>query len=178
MPATWNETWAEAEAVCTVDQFIFETIELQHPAFVEGVTAIPLRFVLDVEPRTFGIEAGATFNAGESVEFTPIAFEAATPDFAEGKIPECKIVVDNVGRDLMPHLEAAVQVRADLVVILRRYLEDDVSEPFYGPVQFMIRQVRVTGARVEGMARLEDLTNQKFPNRVYSRSLFPALMVG
>ncbi len=177
MPVTWDEAWAEAEASCIVDQQIFETIELQHPAFVEGETAIPLRFVLDVEPRMLGIEDGATFNAGETVEFMPIAFEASTPDFAEAQVPECKVVVDNVGRDLMPHLEAAVQVRADLVVILRRYLEDDMSGPFYGPVQFMIRQVRVTGSRVEGRARLEDLTNMKFPSRTYTRSQFPALMI-
>lgn len=177
MPPTFEDAWAEAEASCTVDQLLFETIELQHPSFVEGETTVPLRFVLDVEPRTLGIEDGATFNGGEMVEFTPIAFQASLPDFAEGQVPSCKIVIDNVGRDLMPHLEAAVQVRADLIVILRRYLEDDVTEPVYGPVEFKVRQVRVTGTRVEGTATLEDLTNMKFPSRVYQRSQFPALMI-
>jgi hypothetical protein len=174
----WTEAWAEAEASCPVSVLTFDTLELQHPAFLESEAVIPLRFVCDVEPRDLTIEDGATFNGGETVTFQPIAFEAEFPEFAEGRIPEVRVAVDNVAQELMPHLEAAVQVRADLKVLVRQYREDDTSAPVYGPVEFIIRQVTVTGTRVEGMARLEDLTNQKFPSRVYTRSLFPALMAG
>ena len=174
----WTDAWAEAEATCVVTSLTFDTLELQHPAFLDGETVIPLRFVCDVEPRTFTIEDGAVFDENTAVDFQPIAFEAEFPEFADGKIPEVRVAVDNVAQELMPYLEAAVQVRADLKVLVRQYREDDTSAPVYGPVEFVIRQVTVSGARVEGIARLEDLTNMKFPSLVYTRSLFPALMMG
>ncbi|MBB6306214.1 DUF1833 family protein [Xanthobacter tagetidis] len=174
----WDDAWAEAEASTDPAVMVFDTLELQHPAFIESEAVIPLRFVCDVEPRTLTIEDGATFNGGEAVVFQPIAFEASMPEFAEQRIPEVRVAVDNVARELMPYLEAAVVVRADLKVLVRQYREDDTSEPVYGPVEFVIRKVTVSGTRVEGMARLEDLTNMKFPSRVYKRSEFSALMVG
>lgn len=174
----WADAWAEAEATVAPSVLVFDTLELQHPAFLEGETPIPLRFVCDVEPRTLTIEDGADFDPGAPVTFQPIAFEASFPEFAEQRIPEVRVAVDNVARELMPYLEAAVVVRADLKVLVRQYREDDTSEPVYGPVEFVIRKVTVTGTRVEGMARLEDLTNMKFPSRVYTRAQFPALMVG
>ncbi|MFG1349100.1 DUF1833 family protein [Xanthobacter autotrophicus] len=175
MSDPWTDAWAEAEASCPVSALIFETIELQHPAFLQDGIVIPLRFVLDVEPRTFGIEDGALFDAGEMVEFTPIAFEADMPTFSEGQLPQCRVRVDNVARELMPYLEAAVLVRADMKVLHRQYREDDLSEPAYGPVEYMLRAVKVSGSTVEGTASFADLTNWKFPSRVYTRKEFTSL---
>lgn len=175
MTDPWTAAWAEAAASCPTSHLVYETVELQHPAFVEMGSPIALRFVLDKEERDLGIEAGAAFNPGTMQPFTPINFSASQPEFAQGKVPECKIVIDNVGRQLMPYLNAAVRVRADLNLVFRQYRSDDVSEPCYGPVQFVIRNVRITGARVEGTAKLADLANAKFPTRAYTTAEFPAL---
>ncbi|MCL8385474.1 DUF1833 family protein [Xanthobacter aminoxidans] len=172
----WTEAWAEAEASCPNSVLVFDTIELQHPAFLESGAPIPLRFVCDVEPRTFGIEPGATFDAGELAEFTPIAFSADAPNFSEQQVPQCRVVIDNVARDVMPYLEAAIGYRADLKVLFRQYREDDVSEPACGPWEFLLRKVTVAGSTVEGTASFDDLTNMKFPRRIYSRREFSSLI--
>ena len=176
MSGPHTAAWEEAEASCPIDVLVFPTLELQHPAFLEAGFPVALRFVLDVQPRSLGIETGALFNGGTLQTFKPITFEAKPPSFEEGKVPECRVVFDNVGRDLMPYLNEAVKVRADLILIYREYRDDDVVEPCYGPVEFVVRQVRITGARVEGTAKLSDLANAKFPSRVYTRTGFPALV--
>lgn len=175
MSDPWTDAWAEAVASCPTSTTVYETVELQHPAFLEAGSPVALRFVLDKEDRVLGIEAGAAFNPGSMQTFTPISFSAAQPEFAQGKVPECKITIDNVGRQLMPYLNAAVRVRADLVLVYRQYRSDDVTEACYGPVSFVVRNVRITGARVEGTAKLADLANAKFPTRAYTTAEFPAL---
>lgn len=176
MSQIYDDAWAEAVASCPTDVQTISTIELQHPQFAEDGAPVALRFVLDAVDRVLGIETGALFGGGESVPFSACAFAAEYPEVAEGQVPRCKISVDNVSRHLTPHLNAAVQVRADLALIYREYRSDDVSEPCYGPVRFTVREVTVTGTRVEGIATLKDLTNSKFPRRVYTRKLFPGLV--
>ena len=51
--------------------------------------------------------------------FTAIPFYADFPEFAEGRVPETRITVDNVSRELVPHIESALSVRADLIAIYR-----------------------------------------------------------
>lgn len=175
MSDPWTDAWAEAVASCPTSTVVYETIELQHPSFVEAGVPIALRFVLDAVARTLGIEAAAAFNPGTMQVFTPINFSASQPEFAQGKVPECKIAIDNVGRKLVPYLNAAVRMRADLVLVFRQYRSDDVLEACYGPVSFVVRNVRITGSRVEGTAKLADLANMKFPSRAYTTAEFPAL---
>lgn len=175
MTDPWTAAWAEAAASCPTSHLVYETVELQHPAFLEMGSPIALRFVLDNEERVLGIEAGAAFNPGTLQSFTPINFSASLPEFAQGKVPECKIAIDNAGRRLQAYLNAAVRVRADLTLVARQYSGDDVSEPSYGPVSYVVRNVRIKGARVEGTAKLADLANAKFPTRAYTTAEFPAL---
>lgn len=175
MDTPWTDAFAEAEACVVVDTLRHVTLELQHPAFVQGGVQIPLRFVLDVEPRHLGIESGAVFGAGAIVEFTPFAFHADFPTFGEAKIPECKVRIDNVARDLMPYLDEAVKYRADLKVIYREYHDDDVSAPIYGPVEFLLTKCTAKDTFVEGTATFADLANMRFPRRVFSRKEYTSL---
>lgn len=176
MSDLYTEAWAEAVASCPTDQQPFCTVELQHPAFLEDGSLIPLRFVAAERDMSFGIEMGATFDAGEMAVFRACAFTAEYPEVAEGRVPSSRIAVDNVARDLTEYLNDAVRVRADLAMIYREYLPDDLSEPSYGPVRFRVAQVDVNGARVEGLATLRDLTNSRVPLRTYTRALFPGLV--
>ncbi len=176
MADPWTSAWAEAEAACPIDVMTFLTVELQHPAFLEAGSPIALRFVLDAVDRSLGIEAGATFNPSTMQTFSAMTFESTRPDFEQGKVPECKVTFDGVGRQLMPYLNDAITVRADLTLLYREYRSDDVSAPCYGPVEFIVRNTRITGSRVEGTAKLADLANTKFPRRVYTRAEFPALV--
>lgn len=175
MSDLYTDAWAEAVASCPTDHQPFCTVELQHPAFLEDGVLIPLRFVAAERDMSFGIEAGATFDPGEMAVFRACAFSAEYPEVAEGRVPSSRIAVDNVARDLTEYLHEAVRVRAELALIYREYLPDDLSEPSYGPTRFRLSQVDVNGARMEGIATLRDLTNMGFPRGTYTRALFPGL---
>lgn len=178
MTDPFTAAWEEAEASVPAEIDVFATLEFQHPAFLdENDDPMVLRIVSDTpEDQFFTIEDGANFDGGEVVEFKAIPFRADQPEFAEGRMPECSIIVDNVGRELVPHLEKAVQMKADLIVIFRQYRSDDTTEPCYGPVQFVMRKVSVNGASVTGIAQLDDLSNSKFPRGVYTLTDFPGLI--
>ena len=176
MSDPWTVAWEEANASVPPDVIIYYTLELRHPAFLEEGEPVAIRCVTDVfDDMQFTIEDGAVMNGGETVTFLAIPFSADLPELAEKRVPECVITVDNAARHLTPHLEAAVQVQADLICVYREYRSDDTSEPCFGPVEFVMRSVDVNGPIVRGTARLDDLSNTKFPRRNYSIAQFPGL---
>jgi hypothetical protein len=174
---TGTAAWEEANASVPASVRVYFTLELQHPGFVdEAMSPIPIRCVTGMfEDMQFGIEEGAVFNAGEMATFTAIPFYADFPEFAEGKVPETRITVDNVSRELVPHIERAIQVRADLIAIYREYRSDDLSAPCFGPVEFTVRNITMSGTRIDGMASIDNLANKKFPTRVYTTREYPGL---
>jgi hypothetical protein len=172
MTDNFTAAWEEAEAAAPPNVTIYGTLEVQHPVFDQ-----PARVVANVPNDVdLTLEAGAAFNGGETVTFTAVEVTAERPEFSEGKTPECSLTIDNVGRLLVPQLNDAVAVRADLTVIYREYRSDDTSEPCYGPVEFKLRQVSMQDTRLTGIARVDDLANRKFPSRVYTIREFPGLV--
>jgi hypothetical protein len=177
MSDPWNAAWEEAEATAPPGVLVYATLELQHPAFIQGGVNVPIRVVTGVaDDMSFGIEAGATFDGGTMQTFQAVPFFAERPEFAEGKAPECQVTVDNIGREIVGYLDAAIQVRADLIVLYREYRSDDLTEPCYGPIQFIMRKITVTGATVVGTANIDDLANRKFPYLNYDITHFPGLL--
>lgn len=174
--AEWDEAWAEAEASCPVDAEQFDTIELQHPAFVDDASnPIALRFVLDVQPRSLGIELSASFTPGQMATFEPTAMEIQRPEYAEGRVPVARLSIDDVAGEILPYLEAATDYAADLVVIFRSYRSDDTSAPSYGPVEMVLTDITVDGSRVEGTATISDFGDMSVPSLVYRADDFPGL---
>lgn len=176
MSDPFTAAWEEAIASVPQDVVVFYTLEFRHPAFIENEVAVAVRVVTDTpDDQLFRIEVGAEMNAGEIAKFIAVPFRAAAPTFAEGQMPETQITIDNAGRELIPRLEAAVTMRADLDVVYREYRSDDRNEPCYGPIAFVMRNVAVSGASVTGTAKLDDLANSKFPRGVYTIARFPGL---
>lgn len=174
--ADWTPAWEEAIASCPTDKRVLDTLELQHPAILLGGVIRPLRMVNDVIARSLGIELSGAFDPGDMVEFSPSAFGAAFPEYSEGQVPTCEISMDNVGRDMAGYLEAALGYNAELKAIFRQYSLTEPGEPIYGPIEFTIRNVRVSGTRITGAARVSNLADKKFPTRVYTRARFPGLV--
>jgi hypothetical protein len=174
---TGTAAWEEADASVPASVKVYFTLELQHPGFVDGSSnPIPIRCVAHVSDDTsFRIEDGAVFNAGTMAPFSAIPFYADFPEFAEGRVPETRITVDNVSRELVPHIESALSLRADLIAIYREYRSDDLSAPCFGPVEFIVRNITMTGTHIEGMASIDNLANKKFPSRVYTTKEYPGL---
>jgi hypothetical protein len=179
---TWQTlgraAWEEAEATAPPGVTIYATLELQHPSFLDVSSVnIPIRCVTGVaDDMSFGIEGGGLFGGGTMQLFQAVPFYAERPEFSEGKAPECQVTIDNIGREVLQYLEAAVSVKADLVVLYREYRSDDLTTPCYGPIKFVMRKVRVTGTTVVGTARLDDLANRRFPYKSYTVSEFPGLV--
>lgn len=175
----WNDAWAEAEATAPPGVIIYPTLELIHPAFIDPVTLqqITIKCVTGTyTDQTFTLEQGAPVGGGLPVLFKAIPFAAERPTYEEGRTPETLITVDNVAREIIPYLEQAVIMRADVVTIYREYLSDDATQPAYGPVQFVMKQVKVSGTQVQGTAQIDDLANRKFPRLVYTINDFPSLI--
>lgn len=173
----WTDAWEEAEASVPPTVLVYDTLELQHSAFIDDDGPFSVRAVAgDYTDQTFTLEDGATLNGGEAVVFNPIPFYSEFPEVSEGTTPSCKISIDSVGDELIPYLEAATKVRSDMIAIYRQYRSDDTSAPCYGPVQFNIKQATLKGATIEGVAKIDDLANRKFPSRVFQLSEYPGLV--
>lgn len=173
---THNEALMEAYASVPPDERIYFTLEIYQSSFAE-----PARIVANVgDDMEFGIELGATFDPGEMVTFVACPFKADPPEQQEGQAPTSKVTIDNVNRELVPKIRAALGVREYIKVIYREYLGSDLTEPAYGPVEFVLRDVQMVGASLTGTAMVGNLQNKRFPAQPknYSYAQFPSLLPG
>ncbi len=107
----------EAYASAPADTVILHTIELRHPAFDDDdgrPTAI--RVVRDHVDLTARLEATAPLDAGETVWFVALAFDLELPPVDSAPMPEISVTLDNVGREIVRHLDAAATSRARIEV--------------------------------------------------------------
>lgn len=175
--------WREAMAVAPPNRIDLATIELIHPSFVdESGNATSIRCVNDLQDRTFTLEATAPLNAGQSVTFTAIPFRFTWPTQAEGQAGEIPIRIDNIGREIMPYVEAASSSQAPLTVRLRFIVvtlsttaaPDDVI--FNGVAYTLyMRSVKITADSVEGRASGADLANIQICRLSYDLETYPGL---
>jgi hypothetical protein len=70
----------------------------------------------------FGIEAGAPRDGGAMVAFTACPLTADYPEQREGQPPTSKIKIDNVNRELVPKIRAALGVREYIQILYSEYL--------------------------------------------------------
>jgi hypothetical protein len=178
MADPWTAAFEEAEASVPPSVDVYATLEFQHASFLdENDQPMAIRVVAETpDDQLFTIEDGAALNGGEEVSFKAIHFFADLPEVAEGQMPEVRITIDDAARELVPLMEAAIQIKASLVCLFRQYRSDDRAEPCYGPVSFVMRRVKVKGATVSGLAKLDDLGNAKFPRGVYTVAEFRGLL--
>ena len=139
---THNEALLEAYASCPPSARVIYTLEIWQVSFAE-----PARVVANVgDDMAFGIEPNTPRDAGATVTFLACPFTAEYPEQREGQPPSTKIKIDNVNRELVPLIRAALGVRQYIQVLYREYLSSDLTEPAYGPVEFELREVQVVGA--------------------------------
>ncbi len=170
----YNEAWLEAVAACPPSERTYDTVQLDHPSFDQ-----PAYIVANVaDDMQFGIEAGASINAGQMVSFIACPFMAPWPEQREGQPPVAKVEIDNVARELVPKIRAALGYRAYITVTHRQYLESDTSEPAYGPMTFVLSDVMLKGAKLVGEVRVRNLQNKRFPkmDKNYNYVSFPSLL--
>lgn len=162
---TGNEAWSEANAACPPSVLTYITLEVNHPSFAQ-----PARIVANVaDDMTLG---------GQLHVACP--FEAAYPEQREGQPPSTKVKIDNVNRELVPKIRAALGTRAYIKVLYREYLSSDLTAPAYGPVEFLLKDVAMVGTSLTGSATVAMLTNKRFPrqDQNYDYLRFPSLLPG
>jgi hypothetical protein len=169
-----NEAMQEAIAACPPSARVVYTLEIWQSSFAE-----PARVVANVgEDMVLGIEAGAPRDGGAMVTFAACPFTADYPEQREGQPPTSKIKIDNVNRELVPKIRAALGVREYIQVLYREYLGTDLTEPAYGPIEFELREVQMVGASLTGTSMVRNLQNKRFPrlNKNYDYVQFPSLL--
>lgn len=101
---TQNEALLEAYASCPPSARVYHTLEIWQASF-----ASPARVVANVgDDMVFGIEATAPRDAGAMVTFIACPFQADYPEQRDGQPPSTKIKIDNVNRELVPQIRAAL----------------------------------------------------------------------
>lgn len=162
----------EAYASAPVDQVIYHTLELWHPAF-----SAPIRVVRDFNAIDARIEAGAARDAGAVVTFVAFAFDIVPPDQTTSGVPQCVIEIDNVSREILAQIDLAVVSAEQIKAIYRAYLSDALldgpeNDP---PMELTLISVSATPFRIRATAGFPDLVNLKFPKLDYELETFPGL---
>jgi hypothetical protein len=169
-----NEALLEAYASCPPSARVYFTLEIWQSSFAQAA-----RVVANVgDDMSFGIEAGAPRDGGSTVTFLACPFSAEYPEQREGQPPSTKIAIDNVNRELVPQIRAALGTREYIQVLYREYLSSDLTEPAYGPITFQLTNVQMVGARLTGVAVVKNLQNKRFPRltKNYDYIQFPSLL--
>jgi hypothetical protein len=104
---THSEALLEAYASCPPSARVYHTLEIWQASFDQAA-----RVVANVgDDIMLGMENGAPRVGGSMVTFIACPFTAGYPEQREGQPPSCKISIDNVARELVPKIRAALGVR-------------------------------------------------------------------
>lgn len=171
---SYSEAIAAAYATAPEDEIIFDTIELQHPTFVDGTgTPAPVYVVNDHNPLT------AVLETTQTVTFNPCYFKFSRPtEDGSTSLPEVDLQIDNVAKILLPYLQKAVVSTVPITMIWRPYLASDLTGPHMLPVlKLTLRQVSCNMISVKSKAGFTNLSNRRFPGNEYQSNKFPGLTV-
>lgn len=170
--STLTQAIKEAYAAAPSDVVIHHTLELRHPAFTQ-----PLRVVRDYAALDATLEASAPEDPSTEVTFTAFAFDLVKPEVNSDGRPQITIEIDNVSREIIANIEAAMSSQASIEVTYREYLSTDLTGPQNDPPLHM-NIVRITADlfRVRADATFGDFSNRRFPAVAYTAETFPGLV--
>lgn len=166
---TVTEAILEANASCPPDEKTYETLEIYHPSF-----DVPVFIVANVaDDMTFGLE-----DDGGDTTFVACPLKYGYPEQQEGQPPQCKVSIDNVNRELVPKIRAALGVRAYVKITYREYVDSDLTQPAYGPVEFVMSKVSMSASTLTGTIMVGNYQNKRFPrsDKNYTTNQFPSLL--
>lgn len=163
----------EAYASAPVDEVIFHTLELHHPVFT-----VPIRVVRDRVSLDARLEATAPLQAGQIVTFAAYAFDIVPPDQTTSGAPQAVIEIDNVSREILVQVRAAIRESAPVQAIYRAYLASGLDDGPENdpPATLELKQISATPQRIRATAGYPDLLNAAFPRLVYDLEQFPGLL--
>ena len=120
------------------------------------------------------LEDDAPRDAGKMVSWIALGFDLDLPKINTGASPTLTLTMDNVGRELIGHLDLALETIEPIVVRYRTYLSTDISGPQSATHEYTLNQITITAATITAQARLLDIGNRQFPNMYHTTERFPA----
>lgn len=162
----------EAYASAPSGVIIYHTLELRHPAF-----SVPIRVVRDYVDLTATLEATAPANPSTSVTFVAFNFNITKPEISTIGIPQITIELDNVSRDIVANIEAALGTMDLIQATYREFISTDLTAPQNNPpINMTLISISVDTFKVRATAGFQDLMNRRFPTTEYDSETFPGLM--
>lgn len=175
---SYEEAAKEAFATSPVDEVYYDTVELIHPAFLDGEgNQVTLRAVSGADPIMARLEVGAPFDSGELVEFRPIGFEIDLPGFSKDQTPTMKISISNLSREAVTYIERGSTMYEPIRMIYRPYLESrlDIGPDLNPPYEMQLGNVQVDVFRISATATMPNISNRAFPYLKYTLDKFKGL---
>lgn len=170
--STLSEAIKEAYAAAPSNVIVYHTLELNHASFVT-----PLRVVRDYDNLTATLEATAPSNPGESVLFVAYPFNIIPPEVTATAVPQCTIEIDNVTREILAQVEAAILTPDLVTLIYRQYISSDLSGPQNDPpMRLTVNAIRADPFKIYITAGFGDFANKKWPREEYTATRFPGLV--
>ena len=169
--AEFSQALAEAYATQT-QALLYNTLEISHPSFTQ-----PIYLVQGYDNVMARIEDGAENNSGQVVEFVAGAWDFVLPEIAEGVMPQLKLTLGNVSREVTKYLQLAAQNPSPIKATYRPYTEDTllIGPQIDPPLTLEITDATADAYQVTTTANMEDIFNAKFPSKVYKQSTHPTL---
>lgn len=188
MPVEMDEALEEAYASAPADEFVLQTLEIQHPAFVDpdGNPDSLRAAVNDRRAWNLKIEPDAPMFAGQVKTFEPIAVEVVGPEQDETSLGQMRLKIDNVPQRYIRHLTEAATMSTPIRVIYREYLLThdpgtgtwtvaSTDGPAYRIGGLTMKAVDATMLALEGVAGFIDVLNQSAPTETFGREHYPGL---
>jgi hypothetical protein len=174
---TYTEAWAEAAASNRRKPGRLVTIEFLHPGIVAEGIMVPVRAVAARKPVMLRLEAGHPIegDAGQLVEFKPLTFTSAQPARTANGSLVSRVSIANIGGELWKYVEAACEMQADAILILREYFKANPDEVAAGPIRFTVTGATIANGTVEGDCTLDTQSDLQVPTLKYTADRFAAL---
>lgn len=172
MDTTLSQAIREAYASAPNNSVAYHTLEIYHPSFTT-----PIRVVRDFVDLSAKLESTAPRDASTYVTFVGYAFDIVPPEVSTSGVPNLQITIDNVSRDIMANLEAAITTNTPITVIYRMFLSTDLTAPQNNPpMALTIINISADVFKITATATFGDLVNKKFPSQMYTIETFPGLV--
>lgn len=167
MDPTLSEAIKEAYASADVRVVAYDTLEIAHPSFTQ-----PIYVVRDWQDLVATLEDGVT-----EVTFVRFKFDLTRPEVSPDGVPQCRIDMDNVTREIMANLMLTRNSTEMIAVRYRQYIDTDLSRPQNDPpLRAVLTNIKADLWRVRGVAGFGDYNNKRFPTDDFTAERFPGLV--
>lgn len=158
---------AEAYTIAPTDVVIVETIELQHPSFVDD----------NGDPTSIYVAVNQPDSTFEGVDYVGLAVEWTEPEVRPDGDVTASITLDNVGREIVPSLERAIEDGSRIQMIVRTYLST-IPNTAQRTLTMTLENVQIPNQyKITGTLIFRGLNNKTFPaaSNIYTLDKYPGL---